>query len=224
MALVVQGQGYDVTEISTPRIVKEFKSYATLADAIGFCFQIGDHPFYCLVFPTAEKGWMYDLLTEQWNEWNWCDNDGNLLRPRANCCMFAYNANLVGDWENGKLLELRIDIFMDEDQPIVRVRTFPHMTDNNDKITYKSFDCDLQPGTITDQEDDPQISLSWSDNKGKSYGNPVMQSLGKTGDYQAVPSWNRLGMARDRVFKLSWSTNNDMSLNGGFIELAKSTS
>lgn len=221
--LVVQGQGYDLTEISTPRIVKEFKSYTTLADAIGFCFQIQDHAFYCLVFPTAQKGWMYDLLTKQWNEWNWCDDNGNLLRPRANCCMFAYNANLVGDWENGKLLQLSADAFKDEDQPIIRVRTFPHMTDNNDKITYNSFDCDIQVGTVIDQEDNPEISLSWSDNKGKSYGNPVKQSLGKTGEFQTVPSWNRLGMARDRVFKLSWSTNNEVSLNGGFVELKKAT-
>jgi len=222
--IVVQGGGYELNEISTPRTVKEFKSYSTLADAIGFCFQIEDHAFYCLIFPTASKGWMYDLSTKQWNEWNWCDENGNLLRPRANCCMFAYNANLVGDWENGRLLQLSASIFMDEDQPIVRIRTFPHMTDNNQKITYNSFDCDLLPGTITDQEDTPEISLSWSDDKGRTYGNPVKQSMGKTGDYRAVPSWNRLGMARDRVFKLSWSTNNDMSLNGGFIDLKKAAS
>ncbi len=104
--IVVQGGGYELNEISTPRTVKEFKSYSTLADAIGFCFQIEDHAFYCLIFPTASKGWMYDLSTKQWNEWNWCDENGNLLRPRANCCMFAYNANLVGDWENGRLLQL----------------------------------------------------------------------------------------------------------------------
>src|SRR5258705_3845571 len=94
--IVVQGQGYDVIEISIPRVVSEFKSYSTLSDAIGFCFQIEDHPFYALIFPTAEKGWLYDLLTKQWNEWNWCDDNGNLLRPRANCCMFAYGSNLVG--------------------------------------------------------------------------------------------------------------------------------
>src|SRR5258705_6736 len=94
--IVVQGQGYDIIEISIPRVVSEFKSYSTLSDAIGFCFQIEDHPFYALIFPTAEKGWLYDLLTKQWNEWNWCDDNGNLLRPRANCCMFAYGSNLVG--------------------------------------------------------------------------------------------------------------------------------
>ncbi len=219
--IVVMGGNYEVSEISTPRIVSEFKSYATLSDAIGFCFQIGDHPFYVLVFPIANKGWMYDLTTKQWNEWNWCDADGNLLRPRANCYMFVYNSCLVGDWENGQLLRLDLNLYMDQDQPIVWIRTFPHMTNNNEKITYNSFDLDIQVGTIEDEEETPKVSLSWSDNKGVSYGNPVMQSLGKTGEYITVPSWNRLGQARDRVFKVSSSANAKTSLNGAFIDLKK---
>lgn len=219
--IVVQGQGYDVIEISTPRIVTEFKSYATLTDAIGFCYQIDDHAFYELVFPTASKGWIYDIKTKQWSEKNWTDGNGNFLRPRENCCMFVNGVNLVGDWENGKLLKLDITAFKDEDAPIVRVRTFPHMVKDNDKVIYNNFQLDIQPGTILDQEADPEVSLSWSDDKGTTYGNPVMQSLGKTGDYLTVPSWNRLGMARDRVFKVSWSIDAKTSLNGGFVDLKK---
>lgn len=219
--IVVKGQGYDVEEISTPRIVSEFKKYATLSDAIGFCFQISDHAFYALVFPTSSKGWLYDLKTKIWCEWNYVDVDGNFLRPRANCAMFVNGLNLVGDWENGTLLSLDINAFTDYDgQPVVWVRTFPHMTNTNNKVTYKSFEVDLEVGTAA-EEDDPQISLSWSDNKGVSYGNPVMQSMGKIGEYLTVPSWNRLGMARDRVFKVSGSANAQTSLNGGFVEIGK---
>lgn len=217
--IIVQGQGYDITEISTPRVVSEIKKYSTLEDAIGFCFQIEDHAFYALVFPTASKGWIYDFKTKQWAEWNWIDDNGNFLRPRANCCMFVNGVNLVGDWENGRLLKLDIDVYTDDGQPLVWVRTFPHMVNNNNKVTYLSFQADLQPGTIEDQTDDPQISLSWSDNKGVSYGNPVLQSIGMTGGYTVVPKWSRLGQARDRVFKLSCSANAKQSLNGGFIEL-----
>lgn len=226
--IVVQGMGYDVNEISTPRIVAEFKSYPTLADAIGFCFQVEEHSYYALIFPTANKGWLYDLTTSAktnakvWQEWNWIDADGNFNRPRANCFMFAYGENLIGDWENGNLLQLDIDTYTDYTPdmpvgPITRVRTFPHMVKDNNRITYNSFDADIEVGTAV-EGDDPQISLSWSDDKGKTYGNPVMQSLGKIGEYLTVPSWNRLGQARDRVFKLSWSTNNETSLNGGFVE------
>ncbi len=217
--IIVQGQGYDITEISTPRVVSEIKKYSTLEDAIGFCFQIEDHAYYALVFPTASKGWVYDFKSKQWAEWNWVDDNGNFLRPRANCCMFINGVNLVGDWENGRLLKLDINTYTDDGQPLVWVRTFPHIVNNNNKVTYLSFQADLQPGTIEDQTDDPQISLSWSDNKGVSYGNPVLQSIGMTGGYTVVPKWSRLGQARDRVFKLSCSANAKQSLNGGFIEL-----
>ena len=97
------------------------------------------------------------------------------------------------------------------------------MIENGDRVTYDQFMCDIEVGTAQ-EGDDPQISLSWSDNKGKSYGNPVMQSLGMIGDYQAVPSWNRLGMARDRVFKLSWSTDVITALNGAFVDSRPSRS
>jgi hypothetical protein len=218
--IIVQGQGYEVTEISTPRIVDLVKTWG-FTDAIGFCFQVADHAFYALVFPTASKGLLYDLKTKQWSEWNWIDGNGTFLRPRVNCAMFVNGFNLGGDWENGKLLKLSPDLYTDEGTPIVRVRTFPHMNDDNAKVTYLNFQADIEPGTITDQEADPMISLSWSDDKGRTYGNPVMQSMGKTGEYLTVPSWNALGEARDRVFKLSWSIDMKTALNGGFIERKK---
>jgi len=179
---------------------------------------------------------IYDVQTgaKVWYEWNWTDTNGGLNRPRANCCMFANGANLVGDWETGDLLKLDIDTYTDYasanagnagtggNGPIIRVRTFPHSMENNDKVTYNSFDADMEPGTIAD-DSDPMVSLSWSDDKGKTYGNPVMQSMGKIGDYLKVISWNRLGQARDRVFKLSWSTNNKTALNGAFIEYKKAS-
>jgi hypothetical protein len=225
--LVLQGQGYDVTEISTPRLVAEFKSYVTLADAIGFCFQLSDHSFYALIFPAANKSWLYDLSTKHWLEWNWADANGVLNRHRANCCMFAFGSVLVGDFENGNILRLSPDVFTDyfpatPTGPIVRIKTLTHITGGNyERITYKNFDADVTVGSIADQEADPEIFLSWSDNKGVSYGNPVAQSLGKTGEYFTTVSWNRLGMGRDRVFKLQWSVNADVALNGGFTEIAK---
>lgn len=219
--IVVQGNGYNLDEISTPRIVNMIRSYANFTDAIGFCFQTDDHPFYALVFPTASKGLLYDILTKQWSEWNWNDVNGNFLRPRLNCAMFVNGVNVGGDWENGRLLELDVNAYTDVGDPIVRVRTFPHMVENNVKITYSEFEADLEVGSITDPEVTPEISLSWSDDKGKTYGNPVTQSMGKIGQYLTVPSWNRLGMARDRVFKLTWSADTDTALNGAFVERQK---
>lgn len=232
--LVLQGQGYDVSEISTPRIVSEFRKYQTISDAIGFCFQLEDHSYYALIFPTANKGWLYDLTTSSklgfpfWSEWNYIDNNGNFNRPRANCCMFFNGFNLVGDWENGNLLKLDINTNTDFTNngtfPIVRVKTFPHMVENNNRISYKQFEADMEVGTAKEGAPTPQISLSWSDDKGKSYGNPILQSMGNIGEYLTVPMWNRLGQARDRVFKLSWSDDVITALNGAFINTMPSKS
>lgn len=221
--LVLAGSNYTVNEISTPRIVKEFKKYKTLSDAIGFCFQISDHAFYALVFPTADKGWLYDLTTQQWSEWNWCDANGALHRPRANCCMFAFGKILVGDWENGNILELDPDLatdFVGTATQIVRIRTFPHQVSSEyQRVNYPSFDADITVGTDPVYDDNPMISLSWSDDKGVTYGNPVMQSMGNQGEYLTTITWNRLGQARDRVFKLQWSADiPNLALNGGFID------
>jgi hypothetical protein len=231
--LVLQGQGYDVTEISTPRIVSEFRTYSTVADAIGFCFQLEDHSYYALVFPTANKGWLYDLTTSAklgspyWYEWNSIDAQGNLIRPRANCVMFFNNLNLIGDYANGNILVLDVntntDVTSDGVLPIIRIKTFPHLLDDNKRVTYGQFQADIEAG-IAKEGDNPQISLSWSDDKGRSYGNPVMQSMGMIGGYETVPTWNRLGMARDRVFKLSWSTDVITALNGAFIDMRPSRS
>ena len=67
----------------------------------------------------------------------------------------------------------------------------------------------------------PIITLSWSDDRGKSYGFPVEQTLGLGGEFKTTVTWNRLGYARDRVFRLQTSEPIKLALNGGFCEVAK---
>ena len=64
---------------------------------------------------------------------------------------------------------------------------------------------------------DNLVSLSWSDDRGKHFGNPVPTSLGGLGDTLTSLQWQRLGMARDRVFKLTWSTDAPCALQGAWI-------
>lgn len=73
--------------------------------------------------------------------------------------------------------------------------------------------------TINTITSPPAIALRWSDNRGASYGNKVEQSLGAAGEYLTQPSWNRLGIARDRVFELSWSCPARTALNGAWADV-----
>jgi hypothetical protein len=80
---------------------------------------------------------------------------------------------------------------------------------------------DIEVGTEPIPGINPQLTLRWSDDRGVTFGNGVHQSLGKGGQYKAIPSWNRLGFARDRVFELSWTAACASALNGAFIDVEK---
>lgn len=222
--VVMQGIGLGVTEISTPFLVAQIQSYQVNNDAIGFCFQQADHAFYVLIFPTANKGWLYDLKTKQWSEWNWLDAFGGLNRPRANCAMLWQGLNVVGDFQNGQILELDFDTFTDTGGPIARFRTFAHMIDDGDRVVYKQFIASMQVGTANPPEPDIDfpVSLRFSDDGGITYGNALEQSLGQGGQFETQPSWWRLGKARDRLFELSWSAPFKTALNGAWVEAVKS--
>ena len=65
----------------------------------------------------------------------------------------------------------------------------------------------------------PQVMLRWSDTRGASWGNGIYQELGATGQYYTQPQWQRLGLARDRVFELSWSAPVKTALNGAYVDV-----
>jgi hypothetical protein len=65
------------------------------------------------------------------------------------------------------------------------------------------------------------ISLRWSNDRGHTWGNPVTQSIGETGEYLTSLQWQRLGMARDRCFELSWSVPMPTVLQGCFVDATR---
>lgn len=244
-AIIVKGSGYQISEISTPAIVAALKTYVTIEDAIGYSFQQQDHAFYVITFPIANKTWAYELVTGQWHELAWLDSNGVLNRHRGNCAMFVYGKNIIGDWENGNIYSLEPDVLTDNETPIVRIRTFPHMIDDGKRVNYNQFIVDLQVGTTEisalpngiqgDFNNDfnydfnyfffaaadlnaPALSLKFSDDRGATYGNAIMQPIGYEGEYLKQISYWRLGEARDRVFEISWSSPVITALNGAFVE------
>jgi hypothetical protein len=239
--IVVRYSGYAVERISTHAIEAAIQGYSRIDDAIGYCYQQQGHAFYVLTFPSADVTWAYELKTKQWHELAWTDANGVLHRHRANCCAFAYGQNVVGDWQNGALYALDPNVFDDAGQPIVRIRTFPHLLSDGKRVSYSKFIADMEVGTLASGGEPgsdfgldfgpdfgplpdaytPRISLRYSDTRGATYGEPRIKSMGRAGEYDTSIAWWRLGMARDRVFELSWSAPIRTALNGAFVEAEK---
>lgn len=216
---VVLGQNYQAKRISTHAIETQINKYSVVSDAIGMCYQQEGHPFYLLTFPTADKTWVFDVSSGLWHERAWIDLNGQEHRHRANCMVMAYGRVVCGDWENGKLYQLDLDVYTDDGLPITRRRSFPHIVKDGDRVSYAQFIADMEAGGVLgDPADSPSVSLRWSDDRGRTFGNALEQTLGTQGNYIGQASWNRLGMARDRVFELSWSFPGKTALNGAWVD------
>lgn len=219
-AIVLRGASYVARRISTHAIETAISSYSTISDAIGFTYQQQGHTFYFLTFPTANATWVFDESTEQWHERTYTDNNGNLNASLVNGAANAYGYNVCFDAVNGNLYAFDLNNYTDNGQPISRIRSFAHILEDNCRISYSAFYADMDVGNDTLAEI-PMVSLRWSDDRGNTYGNAVEQSLGAGGQYLTNMQWRRLGLARDRVFELSWSAATKTALNGAFIEIQK---
>jgi hypothetical protein len=222
---VYMGQGYAAKKISTPAVAFAFANYSTLVDAIGMVYKVGDHIFYVLSFPTADATWVYDVSEGMWHELSWLDPIAGVEhRHRMNCVAFAYEKNICADWQNGTLYQLDINTLSDFGGAIVRRRGFPHlMGESGGRVTYDMFRADMEcgNGVPEDPTKQPQLTLRVSDTRGRTWWNPPTQSVGAQGMYYVQPQWRQLGLARDRVFELTWSDDVVTALNGAFIDITK---
>jgi hypothetical protein len=216
--IVLKGASYQAEKISTYAMEAEFATYSTVSDAVGFTYQIEGHSFYVLVFPTADKTWVMDIDTVAWHEWNWVDNNGNLHRTRLNGIANVYGISVGGDWQNGNLYQVDINNYTDNGIPIPRIRSFPHLLNELKRVSYDNFIADMECGSDLAPADAPVVSLRYSDDRGRTYSNKLEQPLGNTGGYSSILQWPRLGLARDKVFELSWSSAAKTALQGAYIE------
>jgi hypothetical protein len=74
-------------EISTNAVEYAIQSYGNITDAIGYTYQQDGHPFYVLIFPSAQATWVYDVSTQLWHERVRLLRSGEFTRHRSNCQM-----------------------------------------------------------------------------------------------------------------------------------------
>ena len=231
--IVVKGTNFAAHRISTFAIENELSKYSTVSDAIGLIYQQNGHVFYVLTFPTADKTWVFDEAAGLWHERNSIQTiinnayvtDGNLHKVLYNSCAVCGGLIYVADYL-GNQYQLDINNYTENGVQIPRIRSFMHMVNGQNRVAYRKFIADMECGTDdptmtsdgTSPASPPTVSLRWSDDRGKTFGNKVEQSLGALGQYLTSLQWQRLGYARDRVFELSWSAPTKTALNAAWVD------
>jgi len=210
-AEVVMMNGYFPTRISTHAVENTFINQ-DITDAIAWTYQQGGHEVYVLSFPSLDITWCYDIATQMWHKWLYCDDLNQYHRHRGNCCINFQNMMLIGDWQNGNIYELDPTNFTDNGQPIRRLRRTTHLVSDYQREYFDELQVYFQPGVgltgittplnVETVGADPQAMMRWSDDGGSTWSNEHWKSIGKIGKYKNRAIWRRLGMTRDRVFEL----------------------
>ena len=208
--IVYRANGYTGQRISTHAIEYAIAQYGNISDAIAYTYQQEGHAFYVLTFPSGDATWVYDVSTQAWHERAGWDN-GVFVRHRSNCqCNFGGNI-IVGDYENGNIYKLSLDVYADNGgvQKWLRSwRALPSGQNNLKRTAHHSLqlNCESGVGLNDGQGSDPQAMLRWSDDGGHTWSSEHWATMGKIGAYYQRVFWRRLGMTlklRDRVYEVS---------------------
>ncbi len=210
---VYMGRGTEAQAISTFAIDNAIQGYGDAADAIGSLYQQGGHVFYVLTFPRTGATWVYDLSVGLWHER--CSLDSRTLtetRLRANAWANAYGRVFCGDYETGAICEVTLDLDTEDGVPIKRQRACPHAIGDGRRMIHRKLMLDMQNGSGA------TVQVDWSDDRGSTWSHPFLQmQLGTTGN--AWPTVWRLGMARDRIYRLAWTGGQGAALMGAFLDV-----
>lgn len=219
--MVFMARGYQPQRISTHAVEQAIQGYGDISDAVAYSYQENGHHFYVLNFTEANTTWVFDTTTNLWHERAYTSL-GQFQRHRANCHAYAFSTHIVGDYETGKIYEFSSAIYSDDGNEIVRRRVAPHITDGLKRISYHCFQLDVEGGVGLDglgQGTDPQVMIQFSDDGGHSWSNEKWASLGKIGQTKRRALWRRLGMSRDRVFRVTISDPVKTTLIGAEIDM-----
>ena len=225
--IVYRANGYTGQRISTHAIEYAIAQYSDISDAIAYTYQQEGHAFYVLTFPTGNATWVYDVSTQAWHERaGWLN--GVFTRHRSNCqCNFLGNT-IVGDFENGNIYKMSLNVYSDNGdiQKWLRSwRALPTGTNNLKRTAHHSLqlNCESGVGLIDGQGSDPQAMLRWSDDGGHTWSNEHWSPMGKIGAYYQRVFWRRLGMTvklRDRVYEVSGTDPVKVAIMGAELILS----
>lgn len=224
--IVYRAQGYQPQRVSTHAVEQAIQSYSNISDAVAYSYQADGHEFYVLNFPSANTTWVYDVMTNLWHERVYM-NQGQFERHRANCHVFAFGKHIVGDYATGKIYEMSSTFASDDGVAIPRERTAPHFSDGLVRITHNAFQLDIETGVGLDgvgQGTDPKAMLQFSDDGGHSWSNEKWADLGKIGETRKRVKWRRLGMSRDRVYRIRITDPVRVTMIGAELDVTKGLS
>lgn len=174
--------------------------YATTAKWVG-------RDFYILHIP-GQGSWACDLSTGFWDEWT---SYGRAIFRGAVSTVGPDDQPLIGDDESGVIWSLTEDERTDGADPVVF--EFTGLLENKsgpERCQNVVLDCST--GLAPDPEDDPMISLAYSQDRGATWTATEDQPLGRQGERVKRVMWTRMGQIKRPGRVHRWRTTEPLTV------------
>ena len=206
----VRAKGWTPEIISPQELHTEWGSYSTIADAFSQVWGIDGHSLLLVTFPTADKTWVYDSSNQSWTEFNRYDPDiTERGRHRSNASTLFNERVVCGDYLNGKIYEVSFSHRDDDGTTILSTAESQKVYEGGQRIFHSRIELMFDRGVgLTDDANqgyDPKVRLEYSNDDGNSWHDKGWKSIGKKGELKHRVFWNRLGSARERIYRISVS-------------------
>jgi hypothetical protein len=209
---VYAAKSYNATKISTDAIDNELGKY-DLSNSFAFTYEQYGHSFYVLTVPDKIT-LVYDIDTNMWherkskghNDWGMCN------------VAYISDAAITGDRYSSKLYTQSKDVFTEGDNQIVWVNAFPVIYEDDKRLIHDKLLIEIDAGLGLDDNTVPYLTMDYSDDGGKIWSNFREISIGKVGEYYQRAIFRRLGLARNRIYRIQGSSKTEINITGAYID------
>jgi hypothetical protein len=175
---VIKLDGYSPVKVSTPDMDRRIAAVTDKTTLEATCFMADGHAFFQLACPAWT--WVLDVSTSQWAE-----ADSYLAtRTRRAGAINAFSKWLTGDTATGNMQQITSAANDEIGSPLrLRIESGPVMDFPGGLVVgradfFFTTGVGLASGHDPDQTD-PDVEISWSDDGGQTWSNPILRKLGR---------------------------------------------
>lgn len=191
--------GLTPQKVSQFGVEKALRGYARVDDCRAFAYSVDGQLCAVFTFPSAGATWVYNASTGEWFERETYGYSGWTACDAAAC----YGKTFVQHADTGAVGVLDASVSTEWGGTLRPEWTYQPIYNAGARVYQSALTMEVQAGVglSSGQGSDPRITLEASNDGGKTWLRAPTRSIGAQGKYLTRVRWDRLGQARNRVYR-----------------------
>lgn len=191
--------GLTPQKLSQFGVEKALRGYTRVDDCQAFSYTVDGQMCAVFRFPSAGATWVYNASSGEWFERESYGYDGWVVSDAVAC----YGKTFVQHADTGAIGVLDAATVSEWGAVLRPEWTYQPIYNSGARVYQSALTMEVQTGigVASGQGSDPRITLEVSNDGGKTWGRMPTRSIGAQGKYLTRVRWDRLGQARNRVYR-----------------------